>query len=113
MRSSQGNKPTTVNTLDLIAYSNVEICTHAASQRKQDAKIDWRQETVWYKAAKTRALKRVDDVDVKVWLPVRQAPDLAPERRTPRFWQGSLPLQAYPQPSGNDLSQSRRNEAVL
>jgi hypothetical protein len=113
MRSSQGNRPTTVNTLDLIAYSNAEICTRAASQGKQHAKIDWRQETVLYKAANDRALKRVDDVDVKVWLPVRQAPDLAPERRTPQFWQKPLPLQAYPQPSGNDLSQSRRSEAVL
>jgi hypothetical protein len=28
------------------ANANVEICTQPASQRKQHAKTDWRQETV-------------------------------------------------------------------
>jgi hypothetical protein len=46
MRQSQGNRPTTVKALDLLAYSNVEICTQPAGQKKQHAKPDWRQETV-------------------------------------------------------------------
>jgi hypothetical protein len=49
---------------------NVEICTQAASQKKQHAKTDWREETVRYKAANTSMLKSDDDADVKVWLPV-------------------------------------------